>query len=278
MNNLKNFAKSLMPLAHANGLTSKKSLLLIKPRTGGVVLFWLLCITICSCGKDNGSTIRHPLPASTSLMIVQGVSNDISNGNISLDKSSIGNKPLEYGAHTDYLYPSDGSHLIQIGVHGSGVLTYVGLASDTVLLNPANNYSLFLWPTYTAATNNYPGTRISDQVGFTLLVDSLYQPAQGQAKIRFVNVSLNTGAVDLVMNGKVLVHSKATGDYSLFIPITPTTNNTFEVNASSSSVILSSQKNIDIKSGGIYTIWLYGAVSPSQNNGLNLGIITNKQY
>ena len=279
MNNFKNIAKSLTATININCLISKKNINLINPVALCTGLFCLLSVTIFSCTKDGTYPFRHPSLATTSLMVVQGGINitkeDIYLG---IDNKSVSSQPLIYGDHTDYLSAFAGGHVVQVGEHGPGVLTYVGLASDTVFLNPGNSYSLFLWSTSTATTNDYPGTRINNQVGFTLLTDSLSKPAAGQAKIRFVDVSLNAGPVDLVMNGNVLVPNKTIGGYSLFMPVSPTTSGNFEVRENGSSVILSTLKNINIKSGGIYTLWLYGSASGTQNTGLNLGIITNKQY
>jgi hypothetical protein len=90
-----------------------------------------------------------------------------------------------------------------------------------------------------------------------LLVDDLTPPATGKAALRFVHVSPNAPAVDLVMGTVTLFTNEAFKSATEFVPLDAATYS-FEVKETGTPTVLASARNIPLIPGKIYTLFVRG--------------------
>lgn len=226
-------------------------------KAAGIGLIALLCLLQFSCLKDHNNYVAIP----TALLMVIQASPDAPAEQFYLNNNQVNFSPFNYGDQLGYFNAYTGTRTAILYNYSSSAK----IASDTIHLNNNVAYSLFLSNTYTSPD-------------FTLLTDSLAQPASGMANIRFVNVSPNAGSVDLVANSTVLATSKAYKTASSFKSVTGGTNYNFEVRQAGTSTVLAKLDTIGIRSGSVYTIWLHGLASGSGTTKLTADIMKNATY
>ncbi|MET4083034.1 hypothetical protein ABIB40_003001 [Pedobacter sp. UYP30] len=163
----------------------------------------------------------------------------------------------DFGYYTAY----PGTRLI--GVAKKDSTTY--LAKDTVNLKPGTFYSFFV-------VDTLKSTKI------LALEDDLTAPAADKAKIRFVNLSPGSPALDLsIANADTaLVKNKAFKAFSSFAPIAPNASYTFEVKQTGTSSVKATLPAVKIEAGKIYTIWAKGLASKTDSTAFGLSIMPNK--
>jgi hypothetical protein len=231
---------------------------LLKSGSAGIGIVCLLAILLSSCLKDHSNYI---VPPSAALTVVQG-SPDAPAEVFYLDNNRVNQAALNFGDHIDYFNAYAGTRNAIVYSYG----TANKIASDTIHLTANNTYSLFLANTYT-------------KPDFILLKDTINRPANGQATIRFVNVSPNAPAADLDVNDTtVFVSNKAYKGYSSFAAITGNIKYNFEVRQHGTSTVLATLDTVTIRSGFVYTIWLRGLAAGTGNSKLSAGIINNAFY
>lgn len=235
-----------------------KSLRKIKSVLAGVGFVSLLSILLFSCLKDHNTYVTVP---TAQLMVVQG-SPDAPAETLYLNNNRVTSQPYNYGDWAGYFNAYTGNR--QVVLYNYNNQTQV--ASDTITLQQAVTYSLFLANTYT-------------KPDFILLKDTIAQPASGKATIRFVDVSPDAGAVDLAVNNTVLVSNKSYKGASSFLPVNGNnTASTFQVLKSGTNTVLATLSNVTIQNGNVYTVWLHGLAAGSGTTVLAVGIINNVYY
>ncbi len=242
-----------------------KNLKNLKSVTTLACVLFLSAIGLTSCLKDNNHYVVNP----TALVMVIQASPDAPSESIFLKPNQVNQSAFNYGDHLGYFNAYTGGRLVQLFGYGSSTL----IASDSIHLANNNAYSLFLANTYT-------------KPDFILLTDSIAPPAVGKATIRFVNVSAGSGNVDLVANTTTLVTNEPYRGVSIstpakaapvFIPVSGNEQYNFEVRATGTTTVLASLDSINIKNGGVYTIWYHGSTTGT-NPKLSADIIANAYY
>lgn len=223
----------------------------------GIALAAVFCLLQLSCVKDHNNYVAPP----TALLMVAQASPDAPAEAIFLNNNRVNNIAFNYNDVVGYFNAYTGSRTVILYNFISGTK----IAADTIELKDKTAYSLFL--SNTAAHPN-----------FTLLTDSLAQPAAGMATIRFVNVSPDAGAADLVANSTALVVNKAYRGASQFKPVTGGATYKFEIRKNGTNTILATLDNINIKTGSVYTVWLHGLAAGSGNSKLSADIVKNAFY
>jgi hypothetical protein len=221
----------------------------------------VLVILFASCRRDylnpnNNINNNTPVAAVSFLQ----ASPDQPTLDFALDANQVNNFGINFGDHIDYFRAFPGARVANF--YATGTTTKV--FSGTVTLTANTYYSLIL-----------ANKTTSPEV--ILLTDTLNRPASGMANIRFINLSPDAGAVDLVLQGSVtLVANKAYKGISSFAPTAGRTNITLEVHKAGTSTILASIPNINLNSGSDYTIWLQGLATPTgTTDGLKVGVFRN---
>lgn len=125
-----------------------------------------------------------------------------------------------------------------------------------------SSYSVFL----TGTTSNYSVLKILDNLSF---------PALGKAKIRFVNASTDTTALDVTINTSTAYKKIAYKGVGPFIEV-PAGTYEFKANKTGTSSTLSTLSNQVLADGKIYTLYAAGlSASTATNAVFGLSLITN---
>ncbi|MBC7417459.1 MAG: DUF4397 domain-containing protein [Pedobacter sp.] len=213
-----------------------------------------LSVTLAACGKTDPS---RPIEAAGIGFI------HASPGTGALD-FAVDNQKLNRFTYTqDFGYYSAYPGTRLIGVAKKDSTKY--LTKSDVTLNPGVFYSIF----------------VVDTLKFTKLLvleDDLKAPAADKAKIRFVNLSPGSTALDLTISGAdtALVKNKAFKEYSSFAPITPNAAYNFEVKQTGTTAVKATLPAVKIEAGKIYTIWAKGLSSKTDSTAFGLSIMPNK--
>jgi Domain of unknown function (DUF4397) len=225
-------------------------------RIGGLCV---LTLALSSCLKTNNSYYN---PAVALVTFVQA-SPDAPAMDFYLNNNKVNVSPVNFGDNISYFKANIGQRTANCYVAG----TQTKIFSDTTTFKENYVYSLFL------------ANKVSSPQ-FLRLTDTIAQPASGKANIRFVNMSPDAPAVDLaVQGGAVLVTNRAFKGFSSFAPVTGNTTYTLEVRQAGTNTVLATLAGVQLYSGFVYTIWLRGLATPTNNtNGLNVGIMTNAFY
>jgi len=230
-------------------------------KTSGLSLYLntvaLLFLLFSSCVKAPVSTNTSTPEAAVNFI---QASPDEPAVNLSFNNTKFGVTYLNYGQSTSYLAVNTGVNIASFNNASNSAV----ILTDTLNFNANAFYSVFLV--------NKP-----QHPGVFLLTDTLKQPATGAANIRFINLSPDAPAVDLVIKGgPVLVPNRPYEAFSSFAPLTAGQAYTFEVHTAGTSTVLASITNYNVQLGYTYTFWLYGlAAGTSAADQLSLDVIIN---
>ncbi|MBC7565410.1 MAG: DUF4397 domain-containing protein [Pedobacter sp.] len=110
------------------------------------------------------------------------------------------------------------------------------------------------------------------------LEDDLAKPANGKAKVRFVNLSPDAPALNLSITGKEtdLVTNKLFKEYSTFTEMDAAEKVTFNVKNKDTGALETSIADVKVDAGGIYTIWVKGLKSDTDSTKLGVAIFQHK--
>jgi hypothetical protein len=220
----------------------------------------MLLLFLSSCIKDNNNYVAPPVAY---LSFVQA-STDEPPISFYLNSDLVNNyQPILYGNHFGYINAYAGARTANF----DNAYTGAQLLSQSITLNQNTYYTLFL-----ANTATSPQT--------LLLLDSLNKPNQGEATIRFVNLSPDAGPVDLVAKGTTTttIANKPFLGYSASINV-PAGAYQLQVNATGTSTALATMTTITLGPGGVYTVWLYGLKNNTTPADVaTIGVMTNALY
>ncbi|MBS1528092.1 MAG: DUF4397 domain-containing protein [Bacteroidetes bacterium] len=231
--------------------TSKKGIAAI-----GVVCL-LSVMLLSSCLKDNVNYAQPPIP--TALVSFVVAATDQPPLDLYFNNNRVNSAPLGYGSELDYFRAYTGQRTVNIYNDASSTKLF----SDTINLKKDSVYSLFL-------VSNLQHLQ-------TLLIpDSISAPSAGNAAVRFVDVSPDAPAADLLQNGSVVASNKTFKGYSSFVQLKGNTSYNFVVQQHGSSTTLASLSNVQLNAGFVYTIWLHGLANTSNAvDKLSVDIIPN---
>lgn len=150
---------------------------------------------------------------------------------------------FEFGDKIGYLSAYSGNRTFNVTKRYSPV----SLQSLQYTLEHQNAYSLFV-------------VNKLENVEFLMLEDDLTEPAAGNAKIRFINLSPDEGTLNLNVNGATadIVTDKAFKEYSDFEEIEAADQVTFHVKNTASQTTEVTIANVKIEEGKFYTIYAKG--------------------
>lgn len=142
-----------------------------------------LLIVLSSCDDDDDNNVQPVDVAYVSLYNASPNSPDL---DIVVDNRLINVYPLDYSDHTGYLRFFTGERNLKFSPYSAN-----NVIIDTVFtLEPNNAYSIFIADTYESAEA-------------LLTEDNTDTPAEGNAKIRFINLSPDAPDVNLSADGEV---------------------------------------------------------------------------
>ncbi len=219
----------------------------------------LLCLAtiFTSCLKRNEET---PIPSISGLSIIHA-SPTIEKLDVYISQTKANSSDFSFTNKIDYLNAYSGSRQISIKKKDASAI----LKSENFVLKPQTGYSLFV-------------IEKLDNIGFLFLTDTLTNPPAGKAKIRFVNLSPDAGALNLAIDGISgdLVSDKLFKENSAFKTINPADRVTFLIKNKATGTVEATLANVKIEKGNIYTLWAKGLKSASGDFAFGASIFTHK--
>jgi hypothetical protein len=150
--------------------------------------------------------------------------------------------PITYGQFTGYFALNAGNNIIAF----NNDATMQPILADTASFDANTIHTLFL-------TNTVSKPQVF------ALTDTLVAPTTGSASVRFVDVSPEAPAVDLVVKGgATLVSNRSFKGFSSFAPIPANMFYNFEVHKAGTATVLATLNNVKVNPGFVYTIWFHG--------------------
>jgi hypothetical protein len=229
----------------------------ISLKTTTLLAALVITLGLSSCMKDDfentpisisGLSLVHASPTTEKLDVY------IDNTRASIDDFAFGNK-------MDYLRAYSGDRTITVTKKG---LT-TRLTSDVVKLVPDFGYTVFVVDKF-------------DAIDLLTLQDDLALPAAGKAKIRFVNLSPDGGALNLAINGAAtdLADNRAFKEFSAFVSVDAAENVTFNVKNKATGAVEATISGVKIEDGKIYTIYAKGLKANADDTRFGAAIFTHK--
>jgi hypothetical protein len=227
-----------------------------------VLMTTLLVVLFASC-KKNEDVVTAPVEEAN--IIIKHASPDAPNVDLLVDGVKINTSAVGFNTNTGYLKIKAGARNIKVNAVGSTT----SVINSNLTLAKDKNYTL------------YAANRLSN-IEPVLVEDNLTAPAAGKAHIRFVHLSPDAPAVNIV-NGAAttnLFSSVAFKSSTAFTPVDATaagTAFTFNIRNATTTASVASVP-VTLVAGKIYTIVIRGFVTPPTNNTNSLGttLITNK--
>lgn len=225
-------------------------------------------LTLSSCLKDNDNHGRDTITAA--LTVIDGAVN-APTVNFVLDGNPFTDA---YGQIVDFSFGIRFPYVLAYSGNRSAAFYEKGTRVDplyrsTIKLLPSKYYSLFL--------AGVIGTAEADTLSTLLLEDDLTKPTGDNAKVRFINLSPDAGALDLIIEtGKVFASNKEFKDYTTFQDI-PAGTYTAQFKSTTGTVV-DYDFELKLEKGQIYTVWARGLVTvlPDSHEFENGLIIHNK--
>jgi hypothetical protein len=222
-------------------------------------LLTALAITLglSSCMKDDFENT----PISISGLSLVQASPTTEKLDVYIDNTRASIDDFVFGNKMDYLRAYSGDRTVTVTKKG---LT-TRLTSDVVKMVPDSAYTVFVVDKFEA-------------IDLLTLRDDLATPAAGKAKIRFVNLSPDGGALNLAINGVAtdLVDNKAFKEFSAFLPVDAAESITFNVKNKANGAVEATISAVKIEAGKIYTIYAKGLKANADDTKFGAAIFTHK--
>jgi len=224
-------------------------------KLGALTLLSIGVLTIQSCSKDDTP------PQQYGFLSITNTSPTLATFNIYVDQKIINSQAVAYLGTSGYMPLNPGSHSIKFTTASSA--TSLIEKSVNVEVNTAN--SLFLID---------KGTTLD----YLTVKDELGSATSTKAFVRFINLSPNSPALDLmVKDGAVLISDKAYKASSAFIEVEAKAY-VFKIKDKATGAIVTPDlESIDLKAGKSYTVIATGLQNPSDTERAFGGkVITNQ--
>ncbi len=211
----------------------------------------MVATAFTSCKKDDDK--------GTAKLLVVHASPDAPGVDLLIDNTKKNSSPLTFPNNTGYLTVDEGTRNIKVNVSSSGT----NVINADVPFVKDENYSLFAIDSVS-------------KLSTLLLQDDLTAPASGKAHIRFVHLSPNAPAVDIVeaSSNTVVFDNVSFKGYSAFTPLAAGTYN-LDVRLHGTATTVLSLTNVALSDGMIYTVFAKGFVGGTGSQALGAEIIMN---
>ncbi|HEY0668978.1 MAG TPA: DUF4397 domain-containing protein [Sphingobacteriaceae bacterium] len=217
-----------------------------------VLLLGIVVLTV-SCKKDRVEDVQ----VDASALNVMNASPGMLAISFFLDNQFVNGPALLFQQQSGYIVTYTGNRKFDVTVGGT---TQV-LTTNTLSLQKDLYYTAF-----------FAGTNASPIIVFTQ--DDLSDPPAGKAKIRFINLSPDATALDLVIKGGAKLFSglsfKTVSD---FIAIDPAVYS-FELR--SGETVNKEMTSVQLTAGKVYTLWAKGLLTGTGETAFNGQLTTNR--
>lgn len=234
-----------------------KTLTNLKTVAKPTFILLILSITLFGCLKKLDDVPQ----ASISGLSLIHASPTVEKFDIYLNQTKVNQTDFAFTNKIDYVNAYSGNRQVSLAnKNASGFRK-----SENFTLKPNIAYSLFVIDKL-------------DNIGFLFLTDTLTNPPVGKAKIRFVNLSPDAGALNLAIDGATadLVTDKLFKESSIFKTIDKAERVTFNIKNKTTGAIETTLANVKIEEGKIYTLWVKGLKVATDDYKIGATIYTHK--
>jgi hypothetical protein len=211
-----------------------------------------------SCVKDSDI----PTPTGIGYVNVYNVSPEAPSLDIYLNATKINSSSFDYSKYSGYLNFTSGSNILEFYKYN----TTTKLVGTTINVKEGKPYTFFVYDS-------------ASQLKTWFLRDSSAVAAAGQSMVRFINLSPDAGEVSLKITsdtGSPIFAGKPFRSASQFIGIESKIYS-FDLVDDATGTVLTTVDEINLASGGYYTILTRGFVSPpsGNTNQITFQVLTN---
>ena len=238
-------------------MNSKNVLKFLKISLSAIAMSVALIFTGCKDDEEEVVTPGVTVPTPKAKVLVVHASPDAPGVGLLVDDVLINTTALVYPTNTGYLSVDAGIRNIKVDVFGD--TTTVINANISLLAN--QNYSVFA------------GNSVADITAY-VLTDDLTPPATGTAHVRFVHLSPDAPAVDVLADGEVLLGNTSFSGYTSFTPVEAGPY-AITVEVASTGAEALNLGNITFEEGKIYTVFAKGFLNGTGAQALGAEIIVN---
>jgi hypothetical protein len=231
--------------------STKKVSILLKTLLAG--LFLTSSLVACS-DKDE------PLILPESSVSVTQASYDAAALDLFVNKEKVNKADFKFTNTTGYLRILSGKSNITLKEAGKADT----LKTSEIDFKESKAYSLFV-------------VNMVADVDYLLIEDNLSAPKEGEAKLRFINLSPGSAKLDISVKDAEnnLFENVEYKTASNFKEVSPKTY-TFEIRQAGSDALLFSLEDVKIEKGKTYTIWSKGIKDGADNAKFGAQVIVNK--
>lgn len=221
------------------------------------ILCLALALTYSSC-KDDDNSIPTP---DTAVLAVFHASPLTDSVNFSIDAKKVNNKLVGFGENINYVEALPGDRSAEVTDK-----TDKSLLKQSIKLEKDKAYSLFI-----------ANEKDKEELEYVLVNDELTNPAEEKAKIRFVHVSPDAGKLNLAVTGGTELFTEKEFKSATEFKEVDAKKESFDIIDQESKAVLFALKDVDLKAGKIYTVWVKGLkVTENENEKIEAQVFTNK--
>lgn len=227
------------------------------------LLLPVLAITVLSfsaCSDDDENNIVTP-PETLSKIKVVHTSPDAPKVDILLDNAFV--DTLSFPRNTTYLDVPAGSRNVKVRATGTTIVPI----DANLTFEASKNYSIF-------------AIDVLSNISAIVTTDDLNAPAAGKAHVRFIHLSPDAPAVNIIANGSITVFANRSFNKSItaaeqaFTPVDAGTYN-LQVRTVNGNALALDLPGITLTAGKIYTVFAKGLLSGTGAQALGAQIIVN---
>ncbi|RFZ90252.1 DUF4397 domain-containing protein [Mucilaginibacter conchicola] len=213
---------------------------------------------LTSCGKDNNSPAPVPAIANLALYHASPGSPELT---FRINGSANQLKDFTYSKFLPYVNIQEGNYEFSFTKKDATDV----LSKLSTSIKKDKFYTLHV-------------TDVTSKQTIVVTEDDLTAPAADKAKIRFVNLSPDAGALDVTISGKTdpLFKNAAFKSASTFAAADPGAEVTFQVTETTKTTVLAKVEKVKIEKGKIYTIYANGLKAATDATKLSVNVVTNK--
>lgn len=229
-------------------------------RAGMIGMMCLLAVSLTSCLKNDDN--HQYIAPKIALVSAINASPDAQPVDFFLDQNRGNNFFIPSGESLDYINAYTGKRTITFYVGASNQK----IISDTATFAANRLYSVFL-------------ANVVSTPSMLIIADSVGVPAEGKAGVRFVNLSPDNQALDLVVKGgATLASAKTYKQYTPFVTVTGGSTYTFEIHKAGTATVLYTLTDVRIKNKTLNTIWVQGLSAATDSKKLTAHAQENVYY
>ncbi|RYE36203.1 MAG: DUF4397 domain-containing protein [Sphingobacteriaceae bacterium] len=184
--------------------------------------------------------------------------------NFRLNSTQRSTSAITFPGSSGYISVNPDTNYIQfVTAASSTVLNTNNTTINRLKLIADSSYSVFL----TGTTSNYSILKLNDV---------LTNPANSRAKIRFVNVAADAGALDITINGTGIYSNIANRSVAPFVEVPAGTYEFKAMKTGVTATTLATLSNVVLTDGKIYTLYAAGlTTSTATNAAFGLTVVAN---